>query len=122
MSATYAAMFSSQLRSTPLCLSMLLSVPFGIHTDTHYCKRQRLSDPVQMLVVAVAKLPLAQRAPLPGLKVRGDVREEAETVIGGHDRHTDHVAERDEHEERFHGGADLERLLRVLVAKPVSYT
>src|SRR5450759_373968 len=70
-----------------------------------------------MLLVAVAELPLAQRAPLPCLKGAGDVREEAETVIGGHDRHADHVAERNEHEERFHGGADLERLLRVLVAE-----
>src|SRR5450830_992714 len=70
-----------------------------------------------MLLVAVAELPLAQRAPLPCLKGAGDVREETKAVIGGHDRHADHVAERNEHEERFHGGADLERLLRVLVAE-----
>ena len=70
-----------------------------------------------MLVVAVSELPLAKGTPLPGLKARGDIREETEAVIGGHDRHTDHVAEREEHEKRFHGGADLERLLRMLVAE-----
>src|ERR1019366_5075922 len=77
----------------------------------------RLSNPVQMLLVAVAELPLAQRAPFPGLEAAGDEREEAQGVVGRHDRYANHVAEREEHEERFHGGADLERLLRVLVAE-----
>src|SRR5450756_2526746 len=36
-----------------------------------------LSDPVQMLLVAVAELPLAQRAPFPGLKAAGNVWEKA---------------------------------------------
>src|ERR1039457_6966756 len=80
-------------------------------------EKARLSHSVQMLFVAVAELPLAQRAPLPRLKNADDVREETEAVVGGHDRHTDHVAESEEHEERFHGGADLERLLSVLVAE-----
>jgi len=68
-----------------------------------------------MLVVA-SQLPLPQNATLPRLDLRYYPRQQAQRVIGRQDRHAEHFAEYAQYEQRFHGGADLERLLRDLVA------
>lgn len=63
----------------------------------------------------VAELALAQYSPLPRLDLRKNVGEKAEPIVRRQDWNPDHVPERHQHEQRFHGRAKLDRLLGDLV-------
>jgi len=66
--------------------------------------------------MVAAELALAEAAALPRLDLRHHERQQPHSVVRREDRHAEHVAEHAEHEERLHRGADLERVLRDLVA------
>src|SRR5512143_1159603 len=75
------------------------------------------SQPVQVMLVIGAELALAQYVPLPRLDLRHDERQQPQSVVRRQDRDAEHVAVDPQHEQRLHRGADLERLLRDLVAR-----
>jgi hypothetical protein len=75
------------------------------------------SHAVQVVIVVAAELTLAYHVSLPGLDLRHYERQQPQAVVRRQDRHTEHVAEYAEHEQRLHRGAKLERLLRDLVAR-----
>jgi hypothetical protein len=70
---------------------------------------------VEVVVVFLAELALAEEPALPVGDVSGDERQKAQSVVWRHHRNAEHVAEGREDEEPLHRGADLQRLLGGLV-------
>src|SRR3990172_3077995 len=74
------------------------------------------SQAMQVVIVFVGELSLAQDSPFPGRDLRHDVGQQAQVVVGRKDGDADDVAKSGQHEQAFDAGAHFQGMLSQLVA------
>src|SRR3990170_3762736 len=72
---------------------------------------------MQVVVVLVGELTLAQHTSLPGRDLRDDIRKNTQMVVGWKDRHANHIPEGYQDEKALQTSSHLERVLAELVAE-----